>query len=248
MPTRSRSIRRVPSACPSKRFQCTCLAPEVASMSPELYISLSPKQRPLLDNRPIYMHCDSGVQWRWHVWTVLVYEICVIAITFFHFLAPLLLSISQVISSGSGSTVLPHHHTIWFSSLWLCPTMHSYSSRYSAGRTVNRPRAVRSAVPILGRVRNILFCETSRPAPGTAQPLIQRVTGTSFPEVKRRGREANHSRPSGAEVNNEWRYEVHLRYTCVPAWRAQTTLLQHDVWILFRASVLLEFALLDSTY
>jgi hypothetical protein len=67
-------------------------------------------------------------------------------------------------------------HTITqFSSLVYGCVLPWYSSRYSAGRIVNRLRAVRSAVPIPAGVRNILFCKTSNTAPGTTHPLIQRI-------------------------------------------------------------------------
>jgi hypothetical protein len=41
-------------------------------------------------------------------------------------------------------------------------------------------------------------------------------TGGSFPEVKRPGREAKRSPPSGAEVKNAWSY---LRYPITSPWR-----------------------------
>jgi hypothetical protein len=42
-------------------------------------------------------------------------------------------------------------------------------------------------------------------------------TGGSFPGVKRPGREANHSPPPSAEVNNAWRYTSTPQYTFM-AW------------------------------
>jgi hypothetical protein len=47
-----------------------------------------------------------------------------------------------------------------------------------------------------------LFSTASRPAVGPSQPLIQWVPGVLFLGVKRPGREADHSRPSSAEVKN----------------------------------------------
>jgi hypothetical protein len=45
-----------------------------------------------------------------------------------------------------------------------------------------------------------LFTTASRTALGPSHPPIQWVPGALFPEVKRPGREADHSPPSGAEV------------------------------------------------
>jgi hypothetical protein len=52
-----------------------------------------------------------------------------------------------------------------------------------------RPRG-RSSSP--GKVKNVLFSISSRPAPGPTQPPIQSVKGTLSPGVKRLGREADH--------------------------------------------------------
>jgi hypothetical protein len=60
----------------------------------------------------------------------------------------------------------------------------------------------RSSSP--GRVKNFLFSSSSSPALGTTQPPIQWVHGSSFPWVKRPGREADHSPPISAEVKNTW--------------------------------------------
>jgi hypothetical protein len=56
-----------------------------------------------------------------------------------------------------------------------------------------------------------LFCTSSRPVLGSTQTLIQWVPGGLSSGVKRPGREADHSRPSGAKVKNggamgEWMY------------------------------------------
>jgi hypothetical protein len=46
----------------------------------------------------------------------------------------------------------------------------------------------------------VLFTTVSSPALGPAQPPIQRLPGALSLGVKRPGREADHSRPSSAEV------------------------------------------------
>jgi hypothetical protein len=53
---------------------------------------------------------------------------------------------------------------------------------------------------------NFLFDTVSRPALGSTQPPIKWVPGTLSLEVKRPGREADHSPPSSAEVKNAWSY------------------------------------------
>jgi hypothetical protein len=51
-----------------------------------------------------------------------------------------------------------------------------------------------------------LFTNALRPALGITQPPIQRVPGDLSLEVKRLGREADHSPPFSAEIKNAWRY------------------------------------------
>jgi hypothetical protein len=46
----------------------------------------------------------------------------------------------------------------------------------------------------------------SRPAQGATQPPIQWVPEALSPQVKRPGREVDHSPPSSAEVKNAWGY------------------------------------------
>jgi hypothetical protein len=50
------------------------------------------------------------------------------------------------------------------------------------------------------RLGILLFTTTSRPVLGPTQPPIQGVPAALSLEVKRPGREADHSRPSSAEV------------------------------------------------
>jgi hypothetical protein len=51
-----------------------------------------------------------------------------------------------------------------------------------------------------------LLAAAPRPAVGLIQPLIQWVPGVLSLVVKRPGREADHSPPPSAEVNNVWSY------------------------------------------
>jgi hypothetical protein len=55
------------------------------------------------------------------------------------------------------------------------------------------------------RVKNFHFSTSSSPALGYTQPPVQWVQG-SFRGVKRKGREADHSPPTTAEVKNAWIY------------------------------------------
>jgi hypothetical protein len=57
-----------------------------------------------------------------------------------------------------------------------------------------------------------LFAAASIPALEPPQFPIQWVAGAVSPGVKRPGREADHSPPSNAEVNNAWRYTSILKY------------------------------------
>jgi hypothetical protein len=72
----------------------------------------------------------------------------------------------------------------------------SQRSRYSYWLRAGRPRG-RNSSP--GRVKNVLFSMSSRPALGSTQPPIQWV-----PWVKRPGSEADHSPPTSAEVKQMW--------------------------------------------
>jgi hypothetical protein len=59
-------------------------------------------------------------------------------------------------------------------------------------------------VPSPGRVKNFLFCTSSRPALGSTHPPIQWVLGALSAGVKRPGREADYSPPSSSEVKKMW--------------------------------------------
>jgi hypothetical protein len=73
----------------------------------------------------------------------------------------------------------------------------------------------RSSSP--GRVKNCFFSTLSRPVLGPTQPPIQWVPGALSPGVKLRGREADHSPPTNAEVKKTWIYTstLHTR-----SWRS----------------------------
>jgi hypothetical protein len=58
----------------------------------------------------------------------------------------------------------------------------------------------------VGIFLHFLHSTTSRSALGHTQPPIHWVTGSLSLRVKRPGREADHSRPSSAEVKNARRY------------------------------------------
>jgi hypothetical protein len=55
-------------------------------------------------------------------------------------------------------------------------------------------------------IQDVLFTTASRTALGPTQPPIQWVPGSLSLGVKRPGREADHSPPSSAEVENVWSY------------------------------------------
>jgi hypothetical protein len=57
-----------------------------------------------------------------------------------------------------------------------------------------------------GRVKNFLFCTSSRPVLGSTQPPFQWVPGAPSPGVKRPRREADYSSPTSAEVKKTWVY------------------------------------------
>jgi hypothetical protein len=57
------------------------------------------------------------------------------------------------------------------------------------------------------RVKNFHFSISSRPVLGSTQPPIKWIPG-----LKRQGREADHSPPTGAEVKKMWIYTSTLLY------------------------------------
>jgi hypothetical protein len=62
-----------------------------------------------------------------------------------------------------------------------------------------------------------LFTTVSRPALGLTQTPIQWVPGAPSLGVQQLDREADHSPPSSAKVNNAWSYTSTPHYTCM-AW------------------------------
>jgi hypothetical protein len=77
------------------------------------------------------------------------------------------------------------------------------SSRYSDWLRAGRPRG-RSSSP--GKVKNFFFSTLSEPALGSTQLSIQCISGALSLEVKRQGREADHSPLTSAEVKKTWIY------------------------------------------
>jgi hypothetical protein len=67
------------------------------------------------------------------------------------------------------------------------------------------------------RLGIFLFTTASRTALGPTQPPIEWVPGALSLEVKRPGREADHSPQSSAEVTNAWSFTSTPRYVFV-AW------------------------------
>jgi hypothetical protein len=74
-------------------------------------------------------------------------------------------------------------------------------SRYSDRLRAERPRC-RNSSPGMGKI--FLFPASSKPALGPTRPSIQWVPWAPYPGIKRPGREADHSPPASAEVNNTW--------------------------------------------
>jgi hypothetical protein len=69
-----------------------------------------------------------------------------------------------------------------------------------------------SRVRFQGRMGIFLFITAFRTALRPTQPLIQGVAGAISLEVKRSGRETDHSPPSKAEVKNVWSYTSTPQY------------------------------------
>jgi hypothetical protein len=63
-----------------------------------------------------------------------------------------------------------------------------------------------------GKGKIFLLSTSSTPVPGPTQPPIQWVTGALAPGVKQPGREADHSPPTSAKVQNTWIYTSTLPY------------------------------------
>jgi hypothetical protein len=78
-----------------------------------------------------------------------------------------------------------------------------YRSRYSGWLRAGWQRG-QSSYP--GRVKNFIFSTSFRPALGLTQSPIQWVLVAFYPEVKRPGREANHSPLTNANVRKAYIY------------------------------------------
>jgi hypothetical protein len=72
-------------------------------------------------------------------------------------------------------------------------------AQYSDWLQAGQPRG-QSLCP--GRVKSFLFSTSFRPTVGSIQPPIQWVPGTLSLGVKLPGREADHTPPASAKVNN----------------------------------------------
>jgi hypothetical protein len=81
--------------------------------------------------------------------------------------------------------------------------MPGYRSRYSDWLLAGRPRG-RISSP--DRITNFLFSTSSRPALSFTQPPIKWVPGSVYPEVKRKGSEADHSPSTSVEIKKMWIY------------------------------------------
>jgi hypothetical protein len=99
---------------------------------------------------------------------------------------------------------------------------------YSSVSTVTRLRAVRSGFDSRQGQRTDVFASAFIPALGPIQPPIQWVLDALSPEVKRPGREADHSPPSSAEVKNAWSYTSTPQYVFMAS-RLITLGLRHHV-------------------
>jgi hypothetical protein len=100
---------------------------------------------------------------------------------------------------------------------YICGSLHhaeelGYLSRYSDWLRAGQQRG-RSSSP--GKVKNFLFSTSSRPVLWPTQPPVQSVSGSCSPEIKRPGREADHSPPTSTEVKNTWIYTSTFPYAVV---------------------------------
>jgi hypothetical protein len=71
----------------------------------------------------------------------------------------------------------------------------------------------KGSIPGKGNYDIFILGTASRPVLGPTQLPIQWISGALSMGVKRSGREADHSPPSGAEVNNAWSYSSTPQYS-----------------------------------
>lgn len=117
---------------------------------------------------------------------------------------------------------LRDRHAVW---VWLLSALQLLSVGQFLTRFDTNIRSRESLVGIMTRLMAEqsgvrmpnLFSKTSRPAPGLTEPSVQWVSRVFFLEVKRPGREANHSPPSSADVKNDLNcYDLHgLTFACL---------------------------------
>jgi hypothetical protein len=99
-----------------------------------------------------------------------------------------------------------HTHTTYF-----CDPGSSVSivsTGWTTGRSRFDPRQRQRIFPL---------ASVSRPALGPTQPPVQWVTWVLSPGVTRPGRDADHSPPCSAEIEND--YELYLLSPQAPSWR-----------------------------
>jgi hypothetical protein len=117
----------------------------------------------------------------------------------------------------------------WQRSLRMRPKI-SFFSFYeytgSAAGIAGRPRS-RCSSP--GRVKNVLFSMSSRPALRPTQPPVQCVSSTPPTGVKRQRREADHSPPASAEVKKMW---IDTSTPHTPSWCSAKLVKHRDSFIL----------------
>jgi hypothetical protein len=97
------------------------------------------------------------------------------------------------------------HKFVLFSFLFIWKICSYFSlkirSRGSSVSIVTRLQA-KTAGFVFRQELGFLFATSSRPTLGSTQPPMQWVSAAISPEVKRPGREADHSFPSGAKIKN----------------------------------------------
>jgi hypothetical protein len=112
----------------------------------------------------------------------------------------------------------------------------SKRSRYSDWLWDGRPRG-RNSSP--GRVNNFHFSISSKPALGSTQPPTQWVPVALSPEVKRLGREADHS-PLTGDVKKNVALYIH---SPMSSWRSALTKHRENLTVLHQSHVTVSFLL-----
>jgi hypothetical protein len=99
---------------------------------------------------------------------------------------------------------------ILFNCVWLLRSCENINLCMRRGSVIGIATAYGVGSPSPGKVKSFYLSISSRPAMGYTRPPVYYVPGTLSPEIRRQGREADHSPPTSVLVKKTWIYTLKL--------------------------------------